>query len=102
MPSQKVPKATMSWGSLNSNTQEFFFTLCELVAVESRDPSLVAPARIGANSSIQLAMAQLPLLSNLKKAGLCRTFADSSRKSQKWLEISPLGRDKYESATGGD
>ena len=94
-------RSAWTWQTLNSNTQEFFIELCELVMTESRDASLVVPARIGKNSGIQLKMSQLPLLTNCKKAGLCRTFADGDRKSQKWVEISPYGRDIYESVTGG-
>jgi hypothetical protein len=90
------PKANYSWDRLNANTQTFFFTLCEQIQEQTKDHSLTVPARIGKNG-ITLTLAQCPLLTNLKRAGLIEGLV-GEKKSHKLVVLTDAGRQIWEGA----
>ena len=87
---QPVP-SRLSWGKLNDNTKSFFQWLCEQIQEQTHDHGMHTPARIGRNG-IPMKLAECPLLSNLKKAGVLYGFSDPDVKSQKWVQLTEEGR----------
>jgi hypothetical protein len=81
----------LSWDKLNDNTKSFFQWLCEQIQEQTHDHGMHTPARIGRNG-IPMKLAECPLLSNLKKAGVIYGFSDPDVKSQKWVQLTEEGR----------
>jgi hypothetical protein len=90
LPVQVAP-SRLSWDKLNDNTKSFFQQLAEQIQSQTQDHGMHVPARIGRNG-IPMKLAECPLLSNLKKAGVIYGFSDPEVKSQKWVQLTEEGR----------
>ena len=90
LPIQAAP-SRLSWDKLNNNTKSFFQWLGEQIQGQTQDHGMHVPARIGRNG-IPMKLAECPLLSNLKKAGVIYGFSDPDVKSQKWVQLTEEGR----------
>lgn len=82
---------------LNINTQNFFYWLCEQIQEQTKDHDMIVPARIG-KLDIPLTLAQCPLLTNLKRAGLIESVP-GAKKSHKLVRLTDAGRAYWQTKT---
>lgn len=79
------------WDSLNQNTKDFFFNICDQMQTASQDHDMIVPVAV---KELQIGLKHAPHLSNLKKAGLIEGFT-GLKKTHKMLRLTEAGCDKW-------
>lgn len=83
------PRRTgFTWDSLNQNTKDFFFSLCEEIQTATGDYDMRVSAPVKA---VTIGLINAPRLSNLKKADLIESH-EGEKKSHKMLWLTDEGR----------